>query len=356
MPGPGRSTAAAGGKKLNPIEFALRHVDRFQQRHGVLGFPYAVLQKFGNDRGGARAALIAYYGLFAVFPLLLLFTTAVGFAVSGNPALRARLIDSAVANFPVVGAQLKEGTHPLHGSGVALAVGILGTLYGTLGLGQSAQSGLNGIWNIPYVRWPSFYLRWVHALGVIALLGVAVLASTALTVIATSVTHGVWATALALAGSSVLNFGLFMLAYMVMTAVHLRARDVLPGAVLATIFWEVLQIIGTWYVARSLAKADPTYGLFAVVIALVSWIYLGAHLFLLAAEANVVRHYHLWPRTVTQPPLIDGDRRTFEMLGRMEVRRPEMDVSVVFLPSADENPLADRGGEPEHPGPGEGPG
>jgi hypothetical protein len=79
-----------------------------------------------------------------------------------------------------------------------------------------------------------------------------------------------------------------------------------------------------------------------VVIALVSWIYLGAHLFLLAAETNVVRHYRLWPRTMTQPPLIEGDRRTLERLARMEVRRPEMEVAITYTDEADHDPLDDR--------------
>ena len=51
------------------LEVLIRRMDKFQQRHGVLGFPFAVLQKFGNDQAGSKAALIAYYGLFALFPL-----------------------------------------------------------------------------------------------------------------------------------------------------------------------------------------------------------------------------------------------------------------------------------------------
>lgn len=346
-------TPAAPGRP-NLLERGVRRFDRFQQRHRGLAVPWAVLQKFGNDQGGAKAALMAYYGLFAVFPLLLLFTTVLGFVLSGNEELRHRLIDSALGDFPVIGPQLKSSAHPLEGSGVALAIGIIGTLYGTLGLGQSSQNALNTIWNIPYVRWPSFYFRWARALGIIALLGLAVLASTALTAFATAVTHGTRATVLAIACSAVINFGLFMLAYMVMSADHLSARSVIVGAVFATVFWEVLQVIGSWYVTRSLQHASPTYGVFAVIIALVSWIYLGAHLFLLAAEINVVLFHRLWPRSIAQPPLIDGDRRTFERLAAMEVRRPEMEVTVAFTATADHDPLDGpdpSGGPPSLTGP-----
>ena len=73
-------------------ERQVRRADRFQQRHAVLAFPWAVLQKFGNDQAGGKAALMAYYGLFALFPLLLLLATVLGFALAGNPALREQLI------------------------------------------------------------------------------------------------------------------------------------------------------------------------------------------------------------------------------------------------------------------------
>ncbi len=36
--------------------------DRLQRNHGVLGFPYAVVKRYGDDDGGRQAALITYYG------------------------------------------------------------------------------------------------------------------------------------------------------------------------------------------------------------------------------------------------------------------------------------------------------
>jgi len=237
-----------------------------------------VLQKFGNDQAGGKAALMAYYGLFAVFPLLLLLTTVLGFALSGNPALREQLIDSALGNFPVIGDQLRSEVHPLEGNTVALVIGIAGTLYGSLGVGFAAQNAMNTVWNIPYVRWPSFWTRYLRTFGVIGLLGLAVASSTALTAFATAVAHGAGATVLAVAASFLVNLGLFLLAFMVLTAEPLRPREVAVGVIIATVFWETLQLIGTWFVTRGLRTASPTYGVFAVVITLLSWLYLGAQL------------------------------------------------------------------------------
>ena len=100
-------------------ERQVRRLDRFQQRHVVLAFPWAVMQKFGNDQAGSKAALIAYYGLFALFPLLLLLATVLGFVLSGNPALRDQLINSALGHFPVIGDQIRSEVHPLEGNTTA---------------------------------------------------------------------------------------------------------------------------------------------------------------------------------------------------------------------------------------------
>ena len=74
--------------QIGRVERQVRRADSFQQRHAVIAFPWAVMQKFGNDQAGGKATFMAYYGLFALFPLLLLFATLLGFALRGNAALR----------------------------------------------------------------------------------------------------------------------------------------------------------------------------------------------------------------------------------------------------------------------------
>lgn len=74
-------------QRVSRAELQVRRVDRFQQRHTVLALPWAVVHKFGNDQAGSKAALMAYYGLFALFLLL---ATILGFALAGHPALRER--------------------------------------------------------------------------------------------------------------------------------------------------------------------------------------------------------------------------------------------------------------------------
>jgi YihY family inner membrane protein len=322
---------------VNALERGVRRLDRFQQRHAVPAFAFAVVQKYGNDRAGAQATRIAYQGLFSLFPLLLLLTTILGYLLHGDPTLREQILDSTLANFPIIGTQLKA-TSGLQGNGLALLVGIAGTIYGSFGIGQAAQSAMNLVWNIPYVEWPNFLKRRLRSVAVVAAFGLAMLATAGLSIVASA-----WATGfdrpLALVGSAAITLAMFTGAFMILTAEPLGWRDVFLGAVLATVFWVGLQLLGAWYVTRVLNNASDTYGFFAIVIALLSWMYLAAKLTLLAAEINVVRKYRLWPRSMTQPPLIDGDRRTFERLARMEIRRPEYGVEMELNPSADEDPL-----------------
>jgi len=157
-------------RQVGWAERQVRRADRFQQRHTVLAFPWAVMQKFGNDQAGGKAALMAYYGLFALFPLLLLLTTILGFVLAGDPALRERLIDSALGNIPVIGEQLRSDIHPLNGNTAALIFGIAGTIYGSLGIGFASQNAMNTVWNVPYVRWPNIWKRYARTFGVIGLL------------------------------------------------------------------------------------------------------------------------------------------------------------------------------------------
>lgn len=329
------------GARARPgrLETLVRRTDKFQQRHAVLGFPFAVLQKFGNDQAGGNAALIAYYGLFAVFPLLMLFTTILGYVLHNDDQLRKNLENSALGSFPIIGPQLQSQVHTLTGSALAVVVGGLLLLYGAVGLGLATQSAMNKVWNIPYVRWPSLPMRYLRGLGVLALLAVSAIGSTVLTGFATLASHERVSTGFLLVGSLLLNFGLILVAYHVMTAVKVSWRDVVLGAALGAVFWQALQLVGSWYVGRELRHATEIYGFFGIVIVLLAWIYLGAQFFLLAAEINVVKRYRLWPRSMTQPPLVPADRAVFERLAQMEVRRPEVEVEVRFLPEAEHDPL-----------------
>ena len=103
-------------------------LDAYQRRHDWLSFPLAVIYKFADDQGPYLTALITYYGFLSLFPLLLLLVTILGFVLQGDPHLQARLINSTLAELPIIGSQPRNNVQSLKGNGFGLAIGILGTL------------------------------------------------------------------------------------------------------------------------------------------------------------------------------------------------------------------------------------
>jgi uncharacterized BrkB/YihY/UPF0761 family membrane protein len=112
-------------------------------------------------------------------------------------------------------------------------------------------------------------------------------------------------------------------------------RRLLPGAAFAAAGWSALQTLGVYVLDRQLEQANLIYGVFAVVIVLLSWLYLSARLLLYATEINVVLARRLWPRSLLQPPLTEPDRRVLAALAQTEQRRPEETVEVRFPSEAD---------------------
>jgi YihY family inner membrane protein len=316
------------------IERLLRVVDRFQQRHGLLGFPVGVAKKYGDDEAGRHAALLAYYGFLSFFPLLLVFVTLLGYALANDQDLQQRVIDALTAQFPVFGTQITDSVTTIQGSGVGLAVGIVGTLWGGLGITRSAQDAMNAVWNIPRKDRPNYWLRLARGLGSLLLLVVFVFGATALAQLG-RIGSGIAGRLLLFTGSLTLNLLLLLVLFQVLTGRWVRWRRLLPGAVCGAVSWSVLQTLGVYVVDRQLERANLIYGVFAVVIVLLGWLYLSAQLLLYAAEVNVVAARRLWPRSLLQPPLTGPDRRVLTALAEAEERRPEQTIEVRFAPDPD---------------------
>ena len=104
---------------------------------------------------------------------------------------------------------------------------------------------------------------------------------------------------------------------------------VIPGAIVGGIALAILQIGGALFVQRTLKNANRTYGQFATVIALLSWLYLGAQITIYAAEINVVKAKRLWPRSLTEGPT-EADRKVYARRAETEEQRPDEAIDVRF--------------------------
>jgi YihY family inner membrane protein len=308
-------------------------IDRFQQRHALLGFPLAVRQKFAEDQGGFLAASVTYYAFFSIFPLLLVFVTLLGYALQGDPDLQRRVLDSAFADFPVIGPQLKSNVHSLHGSAAALAVGIGVAIWAGTGVALALENALDHIWGVPIRRRANPLLARLRALVWIAVLGGVTLIGTVLGSASAIANYATAARAAALAISLAINVVVFLAVFRVLTSHAPSWRDVLPGALVAALAWEALQLAGGYIVDHQVRHASSTYGVFAIVIGLLSWLYVAANVTLLSAEINVVLRRRLWPRSfslITEQPLTSGDEHALRQRAHVEERRSDEDVNVAF--------------------------
>jgi YihY family inner membrane protein len=293
---------------MQRVQRLLRSVDRLQQRSRWLGFPLAVVRKFADDHGVALTTVIAYNAFFALFPLLLVVVTVLGFLLGRDSGLQQRLLGSAVAEFPIIGDQVRDNIHGLRGSGVALVVGLMVFAWGARGLTQVAQHAMAEIWSVPGKQRPSFWARQGRGLLLLVVFAVGLAATSLLTWLGS---YGGKAVAVALANltaAAAVNVGLFLVAFRVLTPRQIPTRQLCAGALVAGVAWQVLQAAGGYLVGRYLRHTSEVYGLFAIVLGLLFWLYLGAQLTLYAAEVNVVAARRLWPRSLLQPLLANADQ------------------------------------------------
>jgi YihY family inner membrane protein len=307
---------------MSVVDGLVRRVDRAAQRRAWLAFPYAVLRKFGDDRGGNLAALLAYYAFVSVFPLLLLFTTVLGYALHGSPDLRERILHSALVEFPVIGDQLR--TEELHGHWYVLVLSAAISLWGARGIATAAQGAWNSVWNVPYARRPGFLPALGRSLALLAVMGVAVVVTGLLSGIGESGDPlGILVRVGVFIASVAINVGVFLLGFRLATAKEVPLRCMVPGAVASAVVWQGLLVAGTLLVGHQVRHQQSLYGVFGVVLGLLAWLHLQAALTLYAVEADVVRTRRLWPRSMMPPPLTQGDRRAYRAYAETTRRRPE---------------------------------
>jgi YihY family inner membrane protein len=320
---------------MEAAQRVVRRADDVQQRKGWLAFPLAVLKRFGEDRAGQLAALIAYYGFFSLFPLLLAFVTLAGLLFEESDT-QERLVDAALAQFPVIGEELRQNIHTLPGKGLGLVLGIGGALWAGLAGVKAAQNAMDQVWNVPVKRQPNFLKAILRAFVMLVTLGVFVILSTFLGGVAAGVEDApVWLRVVGVAGTALLNVAIFLVAYRVLTVEDVSWGDVVPGAIFAGLAWTALQALGGYVIGYRLDSARETYSFFAIVVVLMFWIYLGAQVFLLGAEINVVRAKRLWPRALDPERRTPADERALRSHAAVEERREEEIVDVHFSDRGD---------------------
>ena len=284
-------------------------VDAFQQRHRFLSFPFAVHKRFGEDGGKHFAASISYYAFFSLFPLLLSFVAVLGVVLRGRDGLREDLIDSAIGQFPVIGTELTEKS--ITGSGWTLALGLVVAVWAGLGVVYAAQDAMDTMWDVPHGERSNFVVRRLRALPMLGVVAFGPVAGSAIAGIATQLDELPGLARFATAGGTLVVNAVSLLAgFTLLTVAKLSWRTLLPGALAGGVALLIVQIGGAWYLQRVVNGAGDTYGAFATVIGLLTWLALHARITLYAAEINVVKAGKLWPRKLMGSDHLDKQGMT----------------------------------------------
>jgi membrane protein len=243
-----------------------------------------------------RAAALAYYFVFALFPTLLFLTALIG--MFPLPGLMDRLLGYSDTALPPDAAsmlrktlaEIQRGAH-----GGLLSVGALAALWASSSGMDSMIAALNHAYDIKDRR--PWWRRRLIALGLTIGFAVFILAGLVLLVFGAQI-GGVVAARLGLGhvfttAWNVVSivvvvgcvlFGLALLYYLAPDAAQ-RWRWVTPGSAVALVLWLGLSLGLRFYVAH-FANYSATYGSIGGVILLILWLYLTGIVLLLGAEIN----------------------------------------------------------------------
>lgn len=288
--------------------------DSQQRQHAWVGFPYAVIKKYGDDDAGYQAALLTYYGFLSLFPLLLVLTTLLGVLAGNHPHLRTIILNGTTHYFPTLGNQLAEHIGSLHKTGLALGIGLLFTLYGARGIADAFRHGVYHIWYVPKTKRPGFPFGAARSVAIVLIGGAGFILAAIIAGYAAAAGHGIGFHLLSVAIDLALLFGVFLFLIKVSLPIHVTLRQIESGAAAAAVGLVALQNIGSYVLTHEVKNLSALYSNFAVVLGLLFWIYLQAQMVYYALEIAAVRSQDLWPRSFTGRDLTEADKQVHDRL------------------------------------------
>jgi len=257
------------------------------------------IQGYRDHRSGRNAVTISYFGFISVFPLMLVFTTVLGFILHNNPKLVADIQDSALAQLPFIGGQIATDPSKLHGSAFALIAGLAVSLWGGMKAFVAVHSALDDIGEEPLDNRSNPFITRLRALLGIAYVGGAQVVGAFLASLASITGVGVVTEVLLIISTALVNTAVLAMSYRWLRTAWPSWRSILPGAIVGGVIFAALQLFGVAIVGRAIANASPVYGTFASVIGLLTWLTLHSVVALGGADLNAALDKTTHPRELS---------------------------------------------------------
>jgi membrane protein len=262
-----------------------------------------MLDGWRRHLSGRNASVLAFFTFLSIFPLMLAATSILGLVLEGNDDLRNRIIDSAADEIPVIGADLKADPDSINGSLWVVAAGILGALWSSTKAFVGLQGALDDTWEVPVDDRPGMPVQRGRAIAGLLILGTAQIGNIAVTAIVNAADLPSFSQLLVALGTAIVNIVVIAAMYRFLTSASPSFGDVWPGAIMAGIIFSVLQYFGPRLVETITKNASDTYGTFAIVLGLITWLSFIAIGGLMAAELNaaIVRRRNAEPYPTMGP-------------------------------------------------------
>jgi membrane protein len=264
-------------------------IARLRERHPWLDHVLTMLAHYGTVNGSGQAGAVTFFGFLSFFPILAIAFFVVGLLAGVYPEVRDQMVRAVDEVLPgVIGSG--KGQIPLSSiedaSGAVGVIGLVGLLYSGLGWLSGMRQALEVMFAVPRQEQPSFVLGKLRDLLTLALIGVTLLVSVALSGAVTGFTGTILDAvgidpdaalpalvlnlvghALAIAASTVLIFSMFTL---LVTESHVPRRALVGGALLGAVGFEVLKLAANLLLAQT--KGQPAFQAFGVALILLVWI------------------------------------------------------------------------------------
>ncbi|HEV2413148.1 MAG TPA: YihY/virulence factor BrkB family protein [Candidatus Saccharimonadales bacterium] len=308
-----------------------RRLDHYQQRHPFLAFPLAVVKRYSEDSASNQVALITYYGLLSLFPLMLATLTIIQRVFHANSSIKAHITALAFRYVPIIGNELQHNLHTLRGHRLGVTIALLVALYGSLGVANAIQNALNHLWSVERVDRSSFPHNLYRNFAIVFAGGGLMLGISAMSNYLGHLDDlGLIAHGLVVLVTFAAYFLVFLMVFRLATSHVVATKNFILSAAFAALGWQVLQVVGGYLIVHELHKLSSFYGTFAIFIGLLFWIAIQAQVTLLAVEIDVVRTRQLWPRTFLTAKLTEKDEDVYRSYVKRERRQHYENISVSY--------------------------
>ena len=270
--------------------------DRLRARFALVDIVLRTFERASEDDASTYAAALTYYTFLSVFPLLLFGAAILGFVSSLIPEVKTELVRDSVDAVPLMRDVLKpDGLDYLQRQKRTFAVtGFVLSLYSGSGGIVALEHALNKIARVRHEpNWITKRLRSLRWLGLLGLAGIATVGLSAYAGLDTSPSERDFASAsegvrtiLGHVAAGVINLAVFASAFKLLPARTRSWREVLPGALVAAVLFELLKVVGTLIIESGSRGREAAFGAFALAASLLLASYLLAQVTLLAAELN----------------------------------------------------------------------